>query len=142
VHIPFLYIPQEISEETGKTIVSSLKIFTDADLGEALARFSRLGSDPEAILQSESPSPGELRKLMLAMGVIDANRLVEPVLIIMDEPTNHLDLRSILLLEEMLKSCRAALVLVSHDEEFLHKLCNKEWHFNGAVKNKYECITW
>ncbi|MDR0908350.1 MAG: ATP-binding cassette domain-containing protein [Spirochaetaceae bacterium] len=125
--IPFLYIPQEITEDEGRQIVASLKMLNDKALGETLSRFSRLGSDPTAILQTLSPSPGELRKLMLAMGVIDARETKEPVLIIMDEPTNHLDLRSILLLEDMLKNCRSALLLVSHDEVFLHNLCTKEW---------------
>jgi ATPase subunit of ABC transporter with duplicated ATPase domains len=126
-HIPFLYIPQEIAEDEGRRIVSSIKTLNDKDLGEVLSRFSRLGSDPALILQSLSPSPGELRKVMLALGVIDAQRRREPVLIIMDEPTNHLDLRSIILLEDMLKNCRSALLLVSHDEVFLQKLCTKEW---------------
>jgi ATP-binding cassette subfamily F protein 3 len=52
----------------------------------------------------------------------------------MDEPTNHLDLRSIMLLEDMLKNCRSALLLVSHDEVFLHNLCSKEWRLQRKIE--------
>jgi ATPase subunit of ABC transporter with duplicated ATPase domains len=45
----------------------------------------------------------------------------------MDEPTNHLDLKSVILLEEMLRECRCALLLVSHDEVFLSALTDREW---------------
>jgi ATPase subunit of ABC transporter with duplicated ATPase domains len=51
----------------------------------------------------------------------------------MDEPTNHLDLKSVLLLEETLKECPCALLLISHDEAFLAVLTEKEWaiSYNG-----------
>ena len=47
----------------------------------------RLGSAPDGLLNSAAPSPGETRKLLLALGMTRA-----PEIIIMDEPTNHLDL--------------------------------------------------
>jgi ATP-binding cassette subfamily F protein 3 len=49
--------------------------------------------------------------------------LQEPDLLLLDEPTNHLDLESIEWLEGYLKQLGKALVLISHDREFLDRLC-------------------
>jgi len=48
--------------------------------------------------------------------------LSEPDLLLLDEPTNHLDLESLLWLEEFLRNFRGALLLVSHDTEFLNRM--------------------
>ncbi len=47
----------------------------------------------------------------------------EPNLLLLDEPTNYLDLQTVLLLEEVLRNFRGALLLVSHDREFLKNVC-------------------
>lgn len=47
----------------------------------------------------------------------------EPNLLLLDEPTNYLDLQTVLLLEKVLQSYRGALLLVSHDREFLKNVC-------------------
>jgi ATPase subunit of ABC transporter with duplicated ATPase domains len=127
--ISLLYIPQELSSEEGAAALERLKEEDEKTRGEILSRFSRLGSNPESLLQSRLPSPGELRNLLIAQGVSR-----DPTLLIMDEPANHLDLTSISLLEESLADCRAALLLVSHDEVFLARLTTAEWHIqNGRV---------
>jgi macrolide transport system ATP-binding/permease protein len=82
----------------------------------------RLGSDPARLLQSREPSPGETRKLMLAMQM-----QAEPVLLVLDEPTNHLDLPSVECLEEALDEFEGALILVSHDQRFLDRLASRRW---------------
>jgi ATP-binding cassette subfamily F protein 3 len=51
--------------------------------------------------------------------------LMDPDLLLLDEPTNHLDLESILWLEEFLREYRGALLLVSHDSEFLNRMVNE-----------------
>jgi ATPase subunit of ABC transporter with duplicated ATPase domains len=121
-----LYIPQEISAESGGELLKTMEQETERDRGEILSRFSRLGSDPRLLLQSRQPSPGEVRKLLIARGVF-----VNPAIIIMDEPTNHLDLSSIRLLEETLAEVSCALLLVSHDEAFLSALTSREWAINA-----------
>lgn len=47
----------------------------------------------------------------------------EPNLLLLDEPTNYLDLQTVVLLEEVLRQYRGALLLVSHDREFLKNVC-------------------
>lgn len=83
---------------------------------------SRLGSRPESVLQTDMPSPGEARKVMLALGLVR-----EPWLVVTDEPTNHMDLPSIECLESALCDCTCAMLLVSHDRRFLEKVVDVEW---------------
>jgi ATPase subunit of ABC transporter with duplicated ATPase domains len=92
---------------------------------------SGLGSRPERLLESHEPSPGETRKLLLAMGVVR-----QPYLIIMDEPTNHLDLPSIELLEQALSECPCALLLVSHDKRFLEATTYRRWEILQGEREK------
>src|SRR5450631_919027 len=47
--------------------------------------------------------------------------LGEPEVLLMDEPTNHLDIESIIWLEAFLKSRPGALLMTSHDREFLNR---------------------
>ena len=51
--------------------------------------------------------------------------LQEPDLLLLDEPTNHLDLETIEWLETYLKGVNTPMVIVSHDREFLDRLCTQ-----------------
>ena len=119
-----LVIPQEISEEESKEIHAAVKKLDDAPLGRVMTLVSRLGSRPGRLLASSTPSPGEIRKILLAQGVERG-----PHLIAMDEPTNHLDLPSIECLENALVDTPCAMLLVSHDARFLAKLARTRWEF-------------
>jgi ATPase subunit of ABC transporter with duplicated ATPase domains len=125
--VPVLYLPQELTETESKAILAEVFAEDEKARGEILSRFSRLGSNPKSILQSALPSPGEVRKLLIARAIFH-----KPALIIMDEPTNHLDLNSVLLLEDTLKECPCAMLLVSHDEAFLSALTEKEWALSSG----------
>ncbi len=51
--------------------------------------------------------------------------LGRPDVLLMDEPTNHLDLESIIWLEQFLKSFSGALLMTSHDREFMNRLVSR-----------------
>ena len=131
-----LVIPQEISEAESRVIHEAAKRLDDGPLGRVMTLVSRLGSRPARLLASSTPSPGEIRKLLLAQGVERG-----PHLIVMDEPTNHLDLPSIECLEDALATVPCALLLVSHDECFLRRLARTRWRLTergGTVELKVE----
>jgi macrolide transport system ATP-binding/permease protein len=117
-----LYIPQEIPIGQASEILEQARQLEHEQLGWVMNIISRLGSSPQRVLQTELPSPGEIRKLLLALGIAR-----EAHLIILDEPTNHLDLPSIQCLEEALAPCPCGLLMVSHDLVFLRKLTQIRW---------------
>lgn len=51
--------------------------------------------------------------------------LLNPDVLLIDEPTNHLDIESIIWLEAWLKAFKGAIVMTSHDREFMSRLCSK-----------------
>jgi ATPase subunit of ABC transporter with duplicated ATPase domains len=51
--------------------------------------------------------------------------LGRPDVLLMDEPTNHLDIESIIWLEAFLKSFPGALLMTSHDREFMNRIVSK-----------------
>jgi ATPase subunit of ABC transporter with duplicated ATPase domains len=51
--------------------------------------------------------------------------LGRPDVLLMDEPTNHLDIESIIWLEQFLKNLPGALLMTSHDKEFMNRIVSK-----------------
>lgn len=127
-----LFIPQEIGSELAARIMASLHEASPGERGRVLSIVAQLNSDPDRILDGDELSPGELRKLMLAQGI-----LCHPVLIAMDEPTNHLDVGSIEALERVLVAYPGALVLVSHDERLLEKATDFRWCLESGDGSAY-----
>ena len=63
--------------------------------------------------------------------------LGKPDVLLMDEPTNHLDLESILWLEAFLKSRTGALLMTSHDREFMNRIVTKIAEIDGGEITLY-----
>ncbi len=63
--------------------------------------------------------------------------LMRPDALLLDEPTNHLDIESILWLERFLRDFEGALVMTSHDREFLNRLVTKIVEIDGGDLTTY-----
>ncbi len=124
-----LDIHQELSQAERSSLISQAKALSKDEKGQVMSVIAQLNSDPKRLLESALPSPGEARKLALALGIMR-----KPSMIMMDEPTNHLDLHSIEALERALASYPGALVLVSHDQTFIKACTDTLWEVsNGEV---------
>jgi ATPase subunit of ABC transporter with duplicated ATPase domains len=58
--------------------------------------------------------------------------LMKPDAMLLDEPTNHLDIESILWLEHFLKDYEGALIMTSHDREFMNRIVSKIIEIDGG----------
>ncbi len=58
--------------------------------------------------------------------------LGKPDVLLMDEPTNHLDIESIIWLEAFLKSQASALLMTSHDRDFMNRVVSKVAEIDGG----------
>lgn len=63
--------------------------------------------------------------------------LQEPDLLLLDEPTNHIDLETVEWLETYLKGLSTPMVIVSHDREFLDRLCTAIIEVERGVSTHY-----
>jgi ATPase subunit of ABC transporter with duplicated ATPase domains len=63
--------------------------------------------------------------------------LGEPEVLLMDEPTNHLDIESIIWLEAFLKSRQGALLMTSHDRDFMNRTVTKIAEIDGGEITSY-----
>jgi ATPase subunit of ABC transporter with duplicated ATPase domains len=108
-----LHLPQEYDDAGRRQVVDALMSLPRPDRGRALQLVGRLGTDPDVLLSSEQPSPGETRKLAMAMGLAR-----HAWCLLLDEPTNHLDLPAVERLESALAEYPGSVVVVSHDSRF------------------------
>ncbi len=58
--------------------------------------------------------------------------LMRPDVMLLDEPSNHLDLESLIWLEQFLKNYDGALLMTSHDREFMNRIVNKIIEIDGG----------
>ncbi len=130
-----IFLPQEISGEDSARALADVLELPDAALGHLMTIVSRLGSRPGRLIESQQPSPGETRKLLLALGMLKS-----PHVIIMDEPTNHMDVVSIEALEAALADCPCALIIVSHDEAFISALDMQRWEVRAHSPSEIRLV--
>lgn len=122
-----LHLPQDISPAESARLLADVRALPPAERGRTLSLVAALGVDPDRLLASASPSPGEARKLALALAL---GRRVWAL--VLDEPTNHLDLPSIERVESALADYPGALVVVSHDDRFARRLTRERWALRGG----------
>jgi ATPase subunit of ABC transporter with duplicated ATPase domains len=113
-------LPQELA--CPMTEVERVRALDPVLRGRVLGVVALLGVDPDRVLTTDDPSPGEARKLALA-------RLLagDASVIVLDEPTNHLDLPSIERLETALEEWQGALLLVTHDDRLAAAVTDTTW---------------
>ncbi|MBX5159329.1 ABC-F family ATP-binding cassette domain-containing protein [Rhizobium sp. NZLR10] len=63
--------------------------------------------------------------------------LMRPDVMLLDEPSNHLDLESLIWLEEFLKGYEGALLMTSHDREFMNRIITKIIEIDGGTLTTY-----
>ena len=112
--------------------------------GDVQARFEELGGyalDGKAreVLDglgfSQEMMDGDVSKLSggwkmrVALGRI---LLMRPDVMLLDEPSNHLDLESLIWLEQFLAGYDGALLMTSHDREFMNRVINKVIEIDGG----------
>ncbi len=73
-------------------------------------------------------------KMRVAMARVLLGR---PDVLLMDEPTNHLDIESIIWLEDFLTSLPAALLMTSHDREFMNRIVTRIAEIDGGEITAY-----
>jgi ATP-binding cassette subfamily F protein 3 len=78
-------------------------------------------------------SGGEKTRLCISKLLLE-----EPNLLILDEPTNHLDFKTIMWLEDYLRSYRGAVLIVSHDRYFLDRLCTSICEIERGRLTRYK----
>ncbi|MGZ3309887.1 MAG: ABC-F family ATP-binding cassette domain-containing protein [Xanthobacteraceae bacterium] len=63
--------------------------------------------------------------------------LMRPDAMLLDEPSNHLDLESLIWLEQFLKGYDGALLMTSHDREFMNRIIDKVVEIDGGQLTTY-----
>ena len=63
--------------------------------------------------------------------------LMRPDAMLLDEPSNHLDLESLIWLEDFLKGYDGALLMTSHDREFMNRIVGKIVEIDGGSLTTY-----
>lgn len=125
-----LHLPQELDEVETHALMEDVAALDPETRGRVLGIVGVLGSDPKRVLATDAPSPGEARKLLIAMGLGTSAWVL-----LLDEPTNHLDLPSIERLERALEAYPGAMVVVTHDERFARNTAATIWHIdNGSLR--------
>jgi ATP-binding cassette subfamily F protein 3 len=137
-------LEKEIARMQAQLENSAVEPMSDDDMAALLERYGeaqtefeqRGGYDLEARAQAiltglgigpdqydrpvESFSGGWKMRIALAKVL-----LLNPDVLLIDEPTNHLDLESIVWIEQWLKDFKGAVVMTSHDREFMNRICGR-----------------
>ncbi len=103
----------------------------DAEMEKVLLGLGFKASDFDKI--TDEFSGGWRMRIELAKLLLQKNDIM-----LLDEPTNHLDMESIIWLENFLKDYPGAIVLVSHDKQFMTSVCNRTFDINNKKVDDYK----
>ena len=117
-----LYLDQETTAADAAAWLDTVRSLPKDERGRVMSIVALLGADPAALLASDQPSPGEARKLAMALGLGTPRWLI-----VLDEPTNHLDIDAIERLEAGLASYPGALVTITHDDALAAAVTTRVW---------------
>lgn len=118
-------------------------------MGDVQTEFEKVGgydleSRAEEILSGLGIMPAEHQKMVedfsggWKMRIALAKVLVMvPDIILMDEPTNYLDMETILWLEEWLNNFKGAVLMTTHDRDFMKNVCKKIVEINFGQVTTY-----
>lgn len=125
------------SEELIKEYTTLLEIFTNEGgfyfEKEYEAAIKKFGFTDEDKAKTVSCFSGGQRTKLAFLKLL----LSKPDLLLLDEPTNHLDIEAVGWLEEYLSSYKKAVVIVSHDREFLDKTVNEVYEIEHGKTERY-----
>jgi ATP-binding cassette subfamily F protein 3 len=124
--ITFGFLPQESAPAGDETVLElATSHMNDAMGWEAEPKAKRILRGL-AFRESDFDRPAKTLSGGWIMRAHLARLLVqEPDLLLLDEPTNHLDLESLGWFQEYLKGYPGAILMISHDREFLNQLIRK-----------------
>ncbi len=141
-------LQQELAERTDYESTGYANVITD--LGDAEERFQFLGGltmevDTERVLKglgfkhedmhrgTDEFSGGWKMRIELAKMLLQ-----RPDFLLLDEPTNHLDIESIIWLEQFLKFYEGAVVVISHDKQFLDTVTKRTMEIELGKMYEYK----
>ena len=135
------YLPQE-SAPAGDETVLELATLHSTDGWEAEPRAKTILRGL-AFRESDFDRPAKTLSGGWIMRAHLARLLVQqPDLLLLDEPTNHLDLESLLWFQDYLQGFKGAILIISHDREFLNRLLRKvveiAWQRLNSYNGNYE----
>jgi ATPase subunit of ABC transporter with duplicated ATPase domains len=122
-----LYLPQELTPREIDADLETLRTLPRHERGRVLSILAALGTDPDRVIGAETTSPGEARKVRIALGLAK-----QAWALVLDEPTNHLDLPTIERLEHALAAYPGAILLVSHDTTFAKACTTTCWEITDG----------
>lgn len=130
IHVPYGHLQQQASleESTLKKLLENSGTYDKRvlKLMEAFAMKEMLHTPFQHL------SGGEKTKLSFINAVKEM-----PPLLLLDEPTNFLDVESIKAMEEFLRDYNGAVLLISHDREFLDTSVSKIYHLEKGKLKRY-----
>lgn len=114
----------EMSENAIAYIQKSYPDMKQHDIRQHLGRFGLSGKTHTNAINLLSG--GQKSRVMFAKIA-----LANPHIIFLDEPTNHLDIESVDALAEALENFSGGIVLVSHDQRLITRVCTELWVVRG-----------